>query len=433
MANSQSFIDVSPNADTAAKGIIDIINAAAKAKQSQVELQKSVMLDQISRERNRQDKIQEQQDNINAFNSADQGNPATNTTGMANSATPTQVGDNPAAAISPIGGAMPQGGYTPQQPPPMSRADGSNQPQIQAEMAQGQAQQPQMQQQPQQPLPPIVKTQLEQELGFVPRPERKFIQELGANGVRFVSNPKYAGVGETYNEILRKNAQGIPISEGEMSLVHKQLGLEKSDIQKQKQDQQDQKQWTNFIQHNTPDTASPRSTFGIASRSNLQAGRVIKTLKNNPNVTYQDLGNVVADLAGIYAGGAPTDQGMKHQQYESLYTAVQNMKQWATGNPQNAVPEGFKNKILGVAQQTIDLNNVVLNKHFDAQEAAQKKLIEKFPDEWKAFREFAAQDYMGEKNNESSNNSEKTYGGFTIQQAKAKGYKEFNQDTGEWR
>lgn len=159
--------------------------------------------------------------------------------------------------------------------------------------------------------------------------------------------------------------------------------------------QKDQSQWSNFIKQNTPDTASSRSTFGIASRSNLQAGRVIQTLKDNPNVTYQDLGNVVADLAGIYQGGAPTDQGMKHQQYESLKTNIANLKQFATGKPQNAVPPEIVKKLIGVAQQTIDLNKTVLNKHFDAQEKAQAKLISKYPEEWKAFREQAAQDYMG--------------------------------------
>lgn len=163
---------------------------------------------------------------------------------------------------------------------------------------------------------------------------------------------------------------------------------------KEKQDQFYQGEWSKFIKQNTPDTASSRSTFGIASRSNLQAGRVIQTLQNNPNVTYQDLGNVVADLAGIYQGGAPTDQGMKHQQYESLQTLVANIKQYSTGKPQDAVPQGFKDKIMDVANKTISLNTNVLKKHFDAQEAAQSTLISKFPDQWKAFREQSSQDYM---------------------------------------
>lgn len=160
----------------------------------------------------------------------------------------------------------------------------------------------------------------------------------------------------------------------------------KNNMYGQKQDQFDQKQWSQFINKNTPTLASSRSTLGMAANGNLRADRALATIQNNPTMTYQDLGNVVGDLAGIYQGGAPTDMGMKHQQYESIQTTLANLKQYATGNPQDAVPPKIKGKILDVINNLKDVNNKAIGAHFDAQEAAQKNLIGKFSDQWKAFR-----------------------------------------------
>lgn len=134
-------IDLSENkyAQQAGDNIVKIIEASAKAKQSQIDLQKQLLLDQITRKRNLEDKQSGLEMEQNIKNKPwtsllnQQGNPETNNSGVANAATPNQVGDNPNAPVaqSPIGGEIPQGGYTPQQPPPMSMADGSNQPQIQ--------------------------------------------------------------------------------------------------------------------------------------------------------------------------------------------------------------------------------------------------------------------------------------------------------------
>lgn len=104
-------LDFRGQADHATDGIVSIINAMAKSKQAETELQKSIMLDQLKRQRDRQDKQNEMADQNSAWSSAmaqdaPQGNPMTNNTGIANSATPDQVGS---PEVSPIGGAMPEG------------------------------------------------------------------------------------------------------------------------------------------------------------------------------------------------------------------------------------------------------------------------------------------------------------------------------------
>lgn len=167
----------------------------------------------------------------------------------------------------------------------------------------------------------------------------------------------------------------------------------KNNMYGQKQEQFDQKQWTQFINKNTPTLASSRSTLGMAANGNLRADRALATIQNNPTMTYQDLGNVVGDLAGIYQGGAPTDMGMKHQQYESIQSSLANLKQYVTGNPQDAVPPKIKGKILDVISKLKAVNNTAIKNHFDGQEAGQKKLIDKFPDQWKDFRQKVEGEY----------------------------------------
>lgn len=131
-----------PNAsDAASKGIIKIIEAMASSKQAETELQKQIMLDKISRQRNLQDnatklqqesdqKSQEQQNQMQnwgkMFDPSNQTQPGTpsDVQGVANSGTASEI----PSPVSPIGGAMPQGGYTPQQPAPMSMAPQFSQP-----------------------------------------------------------------------------------------------------------------------------------------------------------------------------------------------------------------------------------------------------------------------------------------------------------------
>jgi hypothetical protein len=126
-----------PVADKSGDNIIKIIEAASQAKQSQIELQKQLMLDEIARKRNREDKQLEQQDQMNNWGKMmggqdqPQGDPVTNNSGIANSATPSQI-------VSPVGGAMPPGGYTPQQSPPKSMAPQFSQPQAQGDAPVGQ-------------------------------------------------------------------------------------------------------------------------------------------------------------------------------------------------------------------------------------------------------------------------------------------------------
>lgn len=174
----------------------------------------------------------------------------------------------------------------------------------------------------------------------------------------------------------------------------------------EKKDQFNQRQWTIFINKNTPSLASSRSTLGMAANGNLRADRALSTVQNNSVMTYQDLGNVVGDLAGIYQGGAPTDMGMKHQQYETIQAKIANIKQYMTGKPQDAVPPAIKQKIMEVIQSLKSVNNEAIKNHLNSQEKAQKNLIANFPDQWSEFRQQVEQNYMGSNNAGNSDDPE---------------------------
>lgn len=220
------------------------------------------------------------------------------------------------------------------------------------------------------------------------------------------------GVGDINGNSIENNSMNPMGSNKIPQGFHSPMGpktsekkAEKQLIMKQKQDQFDQRQWSAFVNKNTPTLASSRSTLGMAANGNLRADRALVSIQNNPTMTYQDLGNVVGDLAGIYQGGAPTDMAMKHQQYESIQSQIANLKQYITGKPQNAVPQQVKQKLVDVINNLKTINNDAINRHFEVQEKAQKRLISKFPDEWQSLRQQIQDNYGVNNNSQSSEQS----------------------------
>jgi len=152
-----------------------------------------------------------------------------------------------------------------------------------------------------------------------------------------------------------------------------------------KQDQFDQKEWDKIVKDTNPLTASSRSTLGMASKANFQADRALVTL-SKPVVTNQEAGNVMADIAAIYQTGSPTQYGMSHQEYSTLYGKIQGALQTVTGKPQDALPDAIKQRLVGVLHDMKGTNSGVLKQQLDFTEKSKAKIIKKFPDEWKGIR-----------------------------------------------
>lgn len=154
----------------------------------------------------------------------------------------------------------------------------------------------------------------------------------------------------------------------------------------ERRDQFNQKEFDKIIQDNNPNNAGSRTAIGMIGRANLNADRAMVTL-TKPTVTMQEAGNVMADIAGIYQGGSPTQFGMSHQQYDTLYGKAQAALQSLSGNPQDAVPEPIKQRLLNVLKDMKDTNRNILKDNLDLTEVSKKKILSNFPDEWKAFRQ----------------------------------------------
>lgn len=366
-------------AQNSADNIIKIINAAAAAKTSQTELEKTLMLDQISRKRNLEDKAAESQQQFNMWSKfADQGGQQQ---GVADSQTANQVGSNPSA---PVGyGAqiqaqqaqMPQGGYNAQQPPPMSMPDGSTSPGAQQE----QMQQPQAQPQAQPPVPAGVA--IESPIG-TPLPPPKGRISIGPSGPSMRQLEPKDGV---YSQIYNKWRSGQPLSDGEGDFVKEYLGMGNSVKFQEKQDQFNQKEWDKLTKEVNPLTTSGRNPLGMAMKANYNANRAISTLQN-PMVTKQEAGNVMADIASIYQNGSPTQFGMHEQGYNSIQQSLASAKQYITGKPQDALPPDIKNRLLDVLYSMKKTNFDVVKQNLDYTEKAKSKLIKSFPQEWQDMR-----------------------------------------------
>lgn len=148
----------------------------------------------------------------------------------------------------------------------------------------------------------------------------------------------------------------------------------------------DDKEWGKLVDTINPQKASSRSTLGMASRANLNADRAIVTL-NKPMVTKAELGNVIADTAGIYAGGAPTDNGMSHQDWSTIYGKLMGVVQSLTGKPTDTVPDAIKQRILADLQEIKNTNNKSITSNLNYYEKARSGLIGRHMNEWKAARQ----------------------------------------------
>lgn len=162
------------------------------------------------------------------------------------------------------------------------------------------------------------------------------------------------------------------------------LDIEKSKNEiklSEKQDQFDTKRWDKIVNDTDPTKASTRTVLGAATKANYQANRALATLQN-PMVTKQEAGNIMADIAGIYQGGAPTNFGMSEQQYHSVQSSLAEARQYLTGNPQEALPPQIKSRLMETLFTMKKTNDDVLRHHLDYIEKAQPHLVGKHSDEW---------------------------------------------------
>ena len=153
----------------------------------------------------------------------------------------------------------------------------------------------------------------------------------------------------------------------------------------EKNNQFDQKEWDKITKDTNPTTATRRTPLGSATMANNNADRALMTL-NKPVVTNQEAGNVMADVASIYQNGSPTQFGMSHQAYNTLYGKVNGLLQSVTGKPQDALPNDIKQRLIQTLTDLKSVNAGIINTNMDYIEKAQPKLIANHADEWQSMR-----------------------------------------------
>ncbi len=140
-------------------------------------------------------------------------------------------------------------------------------------------------------------------------------------------------------------------------------------------------EWDKLDKITDPNIATNRSPLGMAGRANMAADRALTTL-NQPDVTNQEAGNVMADIASIYQSGNPTEFGMSEQGYRTIYAQAAGFKQWVTGQPQDALPDEIKDRLKNVLQGMKNTNTKVIKQNLNYIEKAHKNLIQKDPNKW---------------------------------------------------
>lgn len=427
MANSSSYVDLSNNNyQGASDGIIKIINAMADAKTSQTNLQKEVMLDHYKRQNDLADKNAEQQNQMNnwakMFDPNNDPSAPSNIQGQANSQTPSQVGSSP---VSPIGGAMPQGGYTAQQPPPMSMADGSNQQQVQ-----------QMQQQAQVPVQQTVvapiATQSNQPESMASQINSLGFKPVGVGQIAMSRQGKPEPKDYAYISALNKAKQGNA-SPGEIQLIKDYNGMSKSDLTlTREQNHQDQLENQAIQRLTSVRGDAPMAKIETQRDAAISAYNTLQTADSEKRPLNQiEYLDVLGQLWKARTGAAPTEQVLKEFNIGTMQQKINRLGQFFTGTPNGANTDQVISALKDFVKTTGKSLDQTHDGYFQTHAIKPTGLNQSTWDELsKVHRGNSFQEGI-DKYKDSLNSN--TYGGLTIADAKAKGYKEFNPKTQEWR
>lgn len=128
----------------------------------------------------------------------------------------------------------------------------------------------------------------------------------------------------------------------------------------EKEDQFNQRRWERFGAAVNPMNAGSRRALGVAAVNNMRADRLLATA-GNKTVTSQDYANIIADLQGIYKGGVPDQQMMKHGDYPSIQRRAGEILGMLSGNPQAIKTPKLMQHLEELTRELKDVDNKVIN------------------------------------------------------------------------
>jgi hypothetical protein len=127
----------------------------------------------------------------------------------------------------------------------------------------------------------------------------------------------------------------------------------------EKEDQFNQRRWERFGAAVNPMNAGSRRALGVAAVNNMRADRLLATA-GNKEITSQDYSNIIADLQGIYKGGVPDQQMMKHGDYPSLQRKAGEILGLLSGNPQAIHTPKLMQHLESLTRELKDVDNKVI-------------------------------------------------------------------------
>lgn len=134
--------------------------------------------------------------------------------------------------------------------------------------------------------------------------------------------------------------------------------------------------------------SSGSSPLHAAAIANQRADRAL-TVLNNPQASSQDLNTALADLSGIFQGGAPHEQSIGQQQYQTLQNRINEVKTFLTSQPQAANQPEVQAKIRQVIMDVKNVDNNVIQKELQFIEAKYAPYVKQDPQRWELIKKQA--------------------------------------------
>lgn len=128
----------------------------------------------------------------------------------------------------------------------------------------------------------------------------------------------------------------------------------------EKEDQFNQRRWERFGAAVNPMNAGSRKALGVAAINNMRADRLLTTASNK-ELTSQDYAAMIADLQGIYKGGVPDQEMMRHGDYTSIQRSAGALLGKIKGNPQAINTPEIRDHLVRLTRELKDVDNKAIN------------------------------------------------------------------------
>lgn len=145
-------------------------------------------------------------------------------------------------------------------------------------------------------------------------------------------------------------------------------------------------QWEKILKKIDPRNASKSSLIGVAANINLRADRELRALAR-PDVSPQQISQVITGLAAIIKGGVPTERESEEQEYKTLNTRMAAIRTFWLSKPSPANQPEVVERLRELITDIKEVDNKIIRDNIDAQEIAFRKDISTDPERFELLKE----------------------------------------------